>query len=541
MLSRSLRSPTGLSRNFPSSYNVYHSSVVRELGRGMSQCRWASVAWQMASTFHSRNMKCTIRRLSTETSPILHVKKGSSSEDVNQRLSTKLLPLKDKEKTTGEGTRLPYYRRLKRNLKTELLHPTWRESAGHWWEAYHPFFIRDSCTCVECVDPYSKQKNFQSTDIPVDIQLRHLQVDQEKDLAHITWLNDVSGFGETHTTTVPLSGYQLPQTKDSGEKYSQWDNRGITQKLRFVNYEDYISADEALCTTLEELNKHGLIILRGVPESETAVEKIANRIGKIRDTFYGLTWDVKSKPQAENVAYTAKYLGLHMDLLYMENPPGFQFLHCIKNTCHGGNSIFSDAYKAAMNLSRQQRLDLRELYIPYHYENAGQHYSRSRPVLERRERYKFQGKSAIANQEDFYINYSPPFQNQYLMDMNEEVTIDAIKKLETFRKFVTEVESDVNLHEYRLQEGECVIFNNRRVLHGRRQFDTGTGERWLKGTYIDTDVLTSRWRVLRAGKSGKELARFKAKYAGYVHPKSIADHNSSQETGAPNPNSKFWF
>jgi gamma-butyrobetaine dioxygenase len=47
-----------------------------------------------------------------------------------------------------------------------------------------------------------------------------------------------------------------------------------------------------------------------------------------------------------------------------------------------------------------------------------------------------------------------------------------------------------------MQEGECVIFNNRRVLHGRKEFDTTHGERWLKGAYVDTDVFMSRFRVL---------------------------------------------
>lgn len=41
--------------------------------------------------------------------------------------------------------------------------------------------------------------------------------------------------------------------------------------------------------------------------------------------------------------------------------------------------------------------------------------------------------------------------------------------------------------EETLKEGECVVFNNRRVLHARRAFDTESGERWLKGTYVDWD------------------------------------------------------
>jgi alpha-ketoglutarate-dependent taurine dioxygenase len=68
--------------------------------------------------------------------------------------------------------------------------------------------------------------------------------------------------------------------------------------------------------------------------------------------------------------------------------------------------------------------------------------------------------------------------------------------MKAWRDFASKIEDEENLYEYRLQEGECVIFNNRRVLHGRRQFDTSAGERWLKGCYIDTDVFTSRFRVL---------------------------------------------
>ncbi len=40
-------------------------------------------------------------------------------------------------------------------------------------------------------------------------------------------------------------------------------------------------------------------------------------------------------------------LGFHMDLLYLESIPGLQFLHSLKNSVVGGDSIFSDAYKAA--------------------------------------------------------------------------------------------------------------------------------------------------------------------------------------------------
>ena len=60
-----------------------------------------------------------------------------------------------------------------------------------------------------------------------------------------------------------------------------------------------------------------------------------------------------------------------------------------------------------------------------------------------------------------------------------------------------------NVFEYRLKEGECVVFDNRRVLHARRAFDASQGERWLKGAYVDDDVFFSRLRVLQERFEGR--------------------------------------
>ncbi len=62
------------------------------------------------------------------------------------------------------------------------------------------------------------------------------------------------------------------------------------------------------------------------------------------------------------------------------------------------------------------------------------------------------------------------------------------------------------MYEYRLNEGECVIFDNRRVLHARKAFDATKGERWLKGAYIDDDVFSSKLRVLEEKFEGKWVA-----------------------------------
>ncbi|HXP57833.1 MAG TPA: TauD/TfdA family dioxygenase, partial [Streptosporangiaceae bacterium] len=47
----------------------------------------------------------------------------------------------------------------------------------------------------------------------------------------------------------------------------------------------------------------------------------------------------------------------------------------------------------------------------------------------------------------------------------------------------------------RLSPGDCLVFDNTRVLHGRTGF-TSTGDRLLQGCYADLDGLASTLAVL---------------------------------------------
>ena len=46
--------------------------------------------------------------------------------------------------------------------------------------------------------------------------------------------------------------------------------------------------------------------------------------------------------------------------------------------------------------------------------------------------------------------------------------------------------------------GECVVFDNLRVLHGRKGFElTEKGERTIQGGYVDWDEVRSKINVLK--------------------------------------------
>lgn len=360
--------------------------------------------------------------------------------------------------------------------------------------------LRDACSCERCVDPHSKQRSFRTSDIPINITPRSIR--RNGDQLEIKWRDDIPGYDESHTSTYNEEFLRSPASYSVGSatptRYrAHWDKNRMQRIQHWISYDDYVNDDVKFATAMRRLAQTGLIFVKDVPDSREMVERIATRMGPLRNSFYGPTWDVRTVPQARNVAYTNQFLGFHMDLMYMKDPPGFQLLHCLKNSCDGGESLFADAFAAAARLLRKNSHAaqiLREFPVNYEYIHKDQMYHNSWPVIET--------VSPEHTSPNYFrhINYSPPFQGPFRPEgipANEWG-----KKFRQFRKaleaFTKELEDEQAIFQLKLNPGECVIFENRRVVHARRAFNTTSGERWLAGAYVDEDAVLSRFRVCKA-------------------------------------------
>jgi alpha-ketoglutarate-dependent taurine dioxygenase len=256
-----------------------------------------------------------------------------------------------------------------------------------------------------------------------------------------------------------------------------------------VSFSRFKKDEGSVAHVVQSLQQYGLAFVTGCPaghtqsqEAQHELAKLATRIGPIKNTFYGETWDVQSKADAKNVAYTSVNLDLHMDLLYYESPPGLQFLYCLENEVQGGNSVFVDSFRAAEEMRSSHPEQFKTLctyMVDYEYRNDGQWYHYTRPTFV---------ISKETGQVEF-VNYSPPFQGT----LNPQGFEAYQRAISTFAKLLAKSE---NRLERLLEEGTCVIFNNRRTLHARRSF--GPGRRWLKGTYVDIDALWSKDRLYKS-------------------------------------------
>ena len=112
------------------------------------------------------------------------------------------------------------------------------------------------------------------------------------------------------------------------------------------DHDSVMSGDGALFDWLRSLDRFGLALLKDCPDESMTVLRVADRIGFARPTNFGLHFDVNSKPEPINNAYTALALPAHTDLPNWSNPPGFQLLHCLVHDATGGDSIFVDGARA---------------------------------------------------------------------------------------------------------------------------------------------------------------------------------------------------
>ena len=186
--------------------------------------------------------------------------------------------------------------------------------------------------CEICIDQHSGQKSFETAAIKPDISASKIKVDKSGAVT-VIWEPDLPGHTsstysqawlEAVASNMPPPPTGVTSTAHHNLRMWETSSEFAEHGLEMFDYARYMNDASTFNRAMKKLSSWGLIFLDNVPQEETAVERIAEAIGPLRNTFYGRTWDVKSKPQAENVAYTAHHLGLHMDLLYMQNPPGKQ-------------------------------------------------------------------------------------------------------------------------------------------------------------------------------------------------------------------------
>jgi alpha-ketoglutarate-dependent taurine dioxygenase len=238
---------------------------------------------------------------------------------------------------------------------------------------------------------------------------------------------------------------------------------------------------------LAQLLQDGIAFLSDVPCREAGILEAASLMGRVSETNYGLVFDVRSVPQPENLAYSDLGLGLHTDNPYREPVPGFQVLHALAASPDGGESLFGDGFAIAQQL-RTLHPDAFEVLtrtaVPFLYRSKDAELYAERPLIQ-----------LSCSGEVSAVHYN----SRSIAPLRLTVR-DAGPFYSAYRRFAALLR-DPRFHlQCRLRDGDLVVFDNQRILHGRTAFSSARYPRHLRGCYLTRDSVYCEAALL-----GREL------------------------------------
>jgi gamma-butyrobetaine dioxygenase len=349
-------------------------------------------------------------------------------------------------------------------------------SAGRAPIAIHPLWLRERCRDPASVDARTEQRLYNPADLDPDLSIASVSALPGNRFA--------VAFSDGHDTVFSADAIigEFDRSGDDGiPRPLPW-----TGRLNDTPVFEWAEAPppSLLSDMLERFLTLGFIIMKGVPGEDGAVLKVARTFGFPRETNFGVLFDVRSTPDAQDLAYTSLALAPHTDNPYRSPVPGIQLLHCLTNRTQGGLSTLVDGLAVAEALRAEAPeafAVLSRIQVRFRYIDAGVELVAAEPLI-----------ACDADGRFTAIHFSPRLDFVPLLPRAE---LSAFYRAR--RMLDGMLRSDRFALRFKLDDGNLMMFDNRRLLHGRTDFDPAEGPRHLQGCYIDIDGPRSLYRVLQ--------------------------------------------
>lgn len=350
-------------------------------------------------------------------------------------------------------------------------------------------WLRDNCRCSVCYHAVAEERILDSSSIDLDLQPKSVTLNTHAQTLDIEWDSK-----DAHTSSFPFAflAHYTPFSKTSVPRSETlWSVADIERDLPTlprVTFASVMESEQGVLVWLELLDKYGFTIVGNVSYGRKRVEEVGRRISIIRNSFWGeSSWDVTDKPDPTSLSLTGGDLFPHTDLCFSDSQPGVQFLHCLEFTADkmiGGESTIVDGYYVAEKIRREDPDAFEVLTtakIPHVFSSKNHYFRYDGPVI-----------SLNADGSPQEVRF-----NQALIAPIEAADNTTTKRIyRATQVFAKETRDAANLLHFRLREGEMLVFNNRRMLHGRRGYDAVNTRRYLEGCYLDYEEFVGRLKKL---------------------------------------------
>jgi len=343
-------------------------------------------------------------------------------------------------------------------------------------------WLRDNCPSAH--DKDSRHRMFNILKVSTNINPKKYKLNDSRKL-EIEWSegNHTSYYDESWLRD---NCYTIKNNAQYKSPYQLWDS-SLENNLSsvFIEHDEIMNSEEGLIKWLKLLHYKGIAIVKNAPVEKNSAFKVLNRISHTRETFFNTPFEVINIPKPNNSAYTAHALRNHMDLPWFENPPGYQFLHCLVNSAKGGNSSAVDGFAVADYLRKNEK-EIFDVLVSTPLKFRDKDYTQ---VAIR----SFYAPAISLTKDGDYNDIRYSIATLDALDCHPDIMDQVYKAHHRFGNLLHDEKFQIN---FRLNPGDIFSFNNRRLLHGRTEFDPNSGHRHLQGYYMDRDEIQGRLNYL---------------------------------------------
>ena len=369
-----------------------------------------------------------------------------------------------------------------KNIKKNTSHLEVEWSDGQK-SKFNYLWLRDNCPSAH--DKDTRHRMFNILKISTDINAKKYNINKEGKL-EIEWSE-----GE-HISYYDLKWlrencYTIKNKKRYSSPYKLWDS-SLQNNLDLIqiDHDEILDSENGLIKWLELLHHQGIAIVKNAPSANKSALPLLNRISHTRETFFKTPFEVINVPKPNNSAYTAHALRNHMDLPWFENPPGYQFLHCLINEAEGGNSSAVDAFAVADYLRNNEK-EIFEILVNTPLRFRDKDYTQ---VAHR----SFYAPAITLTKDGDYNDIRFSVATMDALDCHPDIMEKVYKAHHRFGNLLHDDKFQI---KFKLERGDIFSFNNRRLLHGRTAYNPNSGHRHLQGYYMDRDEIIGRLSFLK--------------------------------------------
>lgn len=339
------------------------------------------------------------------------------------------------------------------------------------------FWLRDNCPQLRHVT--TKHRVAETSEIPRNVKPTSVTLTAEGNV-EIVWEHD------GHVSTFAGAWLQA-HDYGNGARHANYQpmlwGPSIGEAMPTASYPALCEDKAVRRSFLEGFVRYGVGILNDVPCVPGTVLEVAGLLGEVRNTSWGLVFDVISMEDANSLAYTNLPLVVHTDEGYRDPAPTVQLQHFLRADAAGGDSTLVDGFAVAEALRVQapeQFVLLANTVLHFHFADANAEHRAAAPTIALNPDGSIRAiRYSNHSVEPFLLpaDIMEPFYDAYL----------AFGRMRESSEFRLDI---------KMGAGDLYIVDNHRVMHGRTGFSSG-GARHLQSCYIERDELASRLTLLQ--------------------------------------------